>query len=54
MCISVSQIRFSLAADFVLGANTSTEWPKISENVVICDSVIVDLTPLNFAYLYCR
>jgi len=30
-----------------------TEWPKISENWVIYDSLIVDLTHLNFTYLYC-
>jgi len=25
-----------------------TEWPKISENTALYNSVIVDLTPLNF------
>ena len=29
-----------------------TEWLKISENMTLYDSVIVDLSPLNFAYLY--
>ena len=27
-----------------------TEWPKISENIAIYDSVIVDLMPVNFTY----
>ena len=26
---------------------------QISENTAIYDSVIVDLTPVNFTYLYC-
>jgi len=27
-----------------------TEWHKISENVALYDSVVVDVTPLNFNY----
>jgi len=30
-----------------------TEWPKISENTAVYDSLTVDLTPLNFSYFYC-
>jgi len=30
-----------------------TEWPKISENTTLYDCVTVNLTLLNFTYLYC-
>ena len=30
-----------------------TEWPKLSENTALYDCVIVDLTLINFTYLYC-
>jgi len=33
------------------GLSSYTEWPKMSENMTLYDSVIVDLTPLNFTYL---
>ena len=37
---------------FVVDINVCcTEWPKISENMVIYDSVIVDSTHLNLTYL---
>ena len=31
-------------------ADRSTEWPKISENTAVFDSVIANLTPVNFIY----
>ena len=37
----------------VIHSCRSTQWPKVSDNTAVYDSVNADLTPLNFTYLYC-